>query len=172
MGLIFPGSRPVLCSDCFTDHGLRIDAERFGIPHALPCPNCGTTGTKKLTPYLVRALASQFFVRGSVHRSAYGSVPLVQFNELRFQDGNYDGPQWLKNDVALISEKGRIGLFHYRPRIWMLGYIEPLEDLQIPARRGSVIDRILKEYPERTLPKGEFIYHLEFSSDLKALGNF
>tara|TARA_B100000424_G_C22920292_1_gene489704 strand:+ start:865 stop:1629 length:765 start_codon:yes stop_codon:yes gene_type:complete len=42
----------------------------------------------------------------------------------------------------------------------MLGYIEPLEDLQDPTRRGPVLDRILKEYPERILPKGEFIYRL------------
>ncbi len=122
-------------------------------------------GTKKLTPYLVRTLASQFFVRGSVHRSNYGSAPLVQFNEHRFQDGDYDGPQWLKEDVALISEKGRIGLFHYGPRMWMRGSIEPLEALQDPARRGSVIDRILKEYPERILPKGEFIYRLRVNPE-------
>jgi len=117
-------------------------------------------GTKKLTPYLVRALASQYFVRGSVHRSTFGSAPLVQFNEHRFRDGDYQGPEWLEKDVALISEKGRIGLFHYGPRMWMLGHIEPLEALQDPIRRGPVINRILKEYPERTLPKGEFIYRL------------
>lgn len=165
VGLIVPASRPVICTACFTDHGLRVDAERFGIAHALPCPNCGMNGTKKLTPYLVRTLASQFFVRGSVHRSNYGSAPLVQFNEHRFQDGDYDGPQWLKEDVALISEKGRIGLFHYGPRMWMRGSIEPLEALQDPARRGSVIDRILKEYPERILPKGEFIYRLRVNPE-------
>jgi hypothetical protein len=160
VGLILPGSRPVLCTACFTDHGLRIDAERLGIPHALPCPNCGTNGTKKLTPYLLRVLVSQFFVRGSVHRSTYGSAPLVQFNEHRFQDGDYDGPEWLKKDVTLISEQVRIGLFHYGPRLWMLGCVEPLEALQDPVRRGSVIHRILKEYPERILLKGEFIYRL------------
>jgi hypothetical protein len=84
VGLIIPGSRPVLCSACFTDYGLRLDANRIGIPHALPCPNCGVQGTKKLTPYLIRVLASQFFVRGSVNRFTYGSAPLVQFNEAQF----------------------------------------------------------------------------------------
>jgi hypothetical protein len=160
VGLILPKSRPVLCTACFTDHGLRIDAERIGIPYALPCPNCGTNGTKKLTPYLLKVLTSQFFVRGSVHRSTYGSAPLVRFNELRFQDGDYEGPEWLKNDVKLIGDKARIGLFHYGPRMWMLGDIEPLEALQNPSMRPAIIDRILTEYPERTLPKGEFIYRV------------
>lgn len=160
IGLVIPRSRPVLCSACFSDHGLQIDAERIGIPHALPCPNCGTKGKKKLTPYLVRVLASQFFVRGSVHREAYGSAPLVQFNEAQFQKGDYSGPEWLNKDVALISESGRIGLFHYGPRLWMIGYVEPLEALQDSSIRQDIVDRILKEYPERILPKGEIVYRL------------
>ena len=85
VGLILPNSRPLLCTACFSDHGLRLDADRIGIPHALPCPNCGTRGTKKLTPHLIGVLASQFFVRGSVHRAPYGSAPLVQFNELHLR---------------------------------------------------------------------------------------
>src|ERR1019366_5281471 len=160
VGLIIPSSRPVLCAACFTDHGLRMDADRIGIPHALPCPNCGAQGTKKLTPYLISVLASQFFVWGSVHRFSYGSAPLVQFNELRFRDGDYVGQDWLQKDVELISEKGRIGLFHYGPRLWMCGEIEPLKDLQDPQKRDAIIDRILNEYPERILPKGEIIYRL------------
>ncbi|MGD0221412.1 MAG: RES family NAD+ phosphorylase [Terriglobia bacterium] len=160
VGLIIPKSRPILCAACFTDHGLRMDADRLGIPHALPCPNCGAQGTKKLTLYLVRVLASQFFVRGSVRRFSYGSAPLVQFNEARFQRGDYVGPNWIQKDVALISEKGRIGLFHYGPHLWMFGEIEPLKALQDSLERDAIVDRILKEYPERILPQGEIIYRL------------
>ncbi|MEC9264471.1 MAG: RES family NAD+ phosphorylase [Pseudomonadota bacterium] len=117
-------------------------------------------GTNKLTPYLTKVLASQYFVRGSVLRSAYGSAPLVQFNEHRFQNGDYEGSEWLRNDISLISEKARIGLFHYGPRMWMLGYIEPLEALQDQKQQRPIIDRIVKEYPERILPNGELIYRL------------
>jgi RES domain len=137
-----------------------MDADLIGIVHALPCPNCGKSGTKKLTRYLLAVLASQFFVRGSVRRFSYGSAPLVQFNERRFQDGDYIGPKWLQKDIKLISEKGRIGFFHYGPRLWMFGEIEPLKDLQDACKRDTVIERILKEYPERTLPKGEMMYRL------------
>jgi hypothetical protein len=137
-----------------------MDADRIGIVHALPCPNCRAPGAKKLTPYLLEVLAAQFFVRGSVRRFSYGSAPLVQFNERRFHDGDYIGPSWLQKDVELISEKGRIGFFHYGPRLWMCGEIEPLKDLQDFRKRGAIIGRILKEYPERTLPKGEVIYRL------------
>jgi RES domain len=137
-----------------------MDAQRIGIVHALACPNCGTRGTKKLTPYLLQVLASQFFVRGSVRRLSYGSAPRVQFNDQRLKDGDYIGPTWLQKDVELVSEKGRIGFFHYGPRLWMLGEIEPLKDLQAPSKRDPIIARILGEYPERTLPKGEIMYRL------------
>jgi hypothetical protein len=161
VGLIIPGSRPVLCSACFSDHGLRLDVEKHGIRHALPCPNCGARGTRKLTPYLIRAVASQFFVRGSVQRSTYGSAPRLQFNEAQFRKGSYRGSRWLKEkDVILLSEKGRVGFFHYGPRLWMLGHVTPLIALQDPLSRGAIVDRILKEYPERNLPKGESLFRL------------
>jgi len=44
--------------------------------------------------------------------------------------------------------------------MWMLGHIEPLEALQYSLTRGTIIDRVLKEYPERTLPKDEIVYRL------------
>jgi len=160
VGMIVPKSKPVVCTACFSDQGLRMDTERIGIVHALPCPNCGTRSMKKLTTYLLEVLASQFFVRGSVRRFSYGSAPRVQFNGLRFRDGDYIGPSWLQKDVELISEKGRIGFFHYGPRLWMLGEIEPLKQLQDPSKRASIIEQILNEYPERTLPKGEMMYRL------------
>jgi hypothetical protein len=157
---VIPSARPILCAACFKDYGLRLDADRIGIPNALPCPNCAARGTKKLTPYLARVLASQFFVRGSVHRFTYGAAPLVQFNEMQHGKGDYEGAPWLRKDVRLLSDAAQIGLFHYGPRYWMFGHVEPLEALQDPQKRRSIIDRILKEYPERTFPKGEVIYRL------------
>jgi hypothetical protein len=126
--------------------------------HALACPNCGATGTKKLNPYFLEVLASRFFVRGSVCRAKYGAYSRVQFNDRRTSD--YEAPPWLQRDVALISEKAKIGIFDYGPRFWMFGEIEPLKALQEPAERQSIIDRILTEYPVQSLPKGETIYRL------------
>lgn len=160
VGLIIPETRPVLCSACFTDHGLKFDAEKIGIYHGLPCPNCATQNAKKLTPHLLDVLASKFFVKGSFHRSSYGGAPRIQFNQARFQSSDYEGPDWLKKDVCLISDKGRIGLFHYGPRLWMLGYIEPLEALQDESKRDNIISRILKEYPSQILAKQEILYRL------------
>lgn len=126
---LMPRARPVLCSECFTDRGLRLDASRIGIVNALPCPNCGAKKSKKLTPYLLETLAWNFFVRGSIHRAEYGAAPVLQFNEHHFEKGSYQAPAWLRRDVELIQEKGRFGFFHYGPRMWMIGSIEPLKAL-------------------------------------------
>lgn len=160
VGLLFPRSRPLICTNCLEDHGLRLNAELVAIPHALPCPHCGCRGTKKLTRDLILELASQFFIRGSHQRCQYGSIPMVMFNELQYQMGDYKGTQLLKNDVALLSEKARIGFFHAAPNAWMWGEVEPLKELQNPSTRQSVIQRIFKEYSERTLPKGTILYRL------------
>lgn len=160
---IFPKARPVLCANCFTDYGLRLDAARVGIQNALPCPNCGSRDAKKLTPFLLEVLASQFFVRGSVRRAMYGSAPRVQFNERRFGTGDYEGETWLRRDVELITKAARIGFFHYGPRFWMLGEVAPLKALCDPQQRDTIIARIIREYPERVLPEGEIVHRLRLN---------
>lgn len=157
---ILPAARPVLCSNCFVDRGLQLDAVRVGIINALPCPHCGARDSKKLTRYHVRVLASNFFVRGSTHRTKYGAAPVLQFNEHHYPRGDYNAPPWLKEDVELIERNGRIGIFHYGPRLWMVGEVEPLKALEDVARRDSIIERILKEYPTRNWAESDTFYRL------------
>lgn len=159
IGLI-PSARPVLCADCFNDRGLSLDAARVGIINALPCPNCGAKKSRKLTSYLLKTLAWNFFVRGSTLRSEYGAAPVLQFNEHHYGKGTYQAPEWLGRDVELIQEKARIGVFHYGPRMWMIGCIEPLKALQDSARRDEIIQRILSEYPVISFAKGSTLYRL------------
>lgn len=163
VGVLVPASRPVLCSACFSDLGLRFEAERFGIPHALRCPNCGAKETRKLTPFLMRIVAGQFFVRGSVSRSEYGGAPLVQFNEAQFGKGDYIGSGPLEGDIRLISEKAKIGLFYYGPRMWMIGQVTPLLMLIDSSSRPSIIRRIITEYPKHLFKEKQIIYRLRIA---------
>ncbi len=76
-----PEDQAVACSACFTDRGLKLDAEQIGIEDATPCPNCGNTAGRKLPIAGLEALAHRFFVWGSLSRHKYGAAPLIQFNE-------------------------------------------------------------------------------------------
>ena len=94
-----------------------------------------------------------------MHRAKYGSAPVIQFNKVR-SSWDYTGPIWIEEDVKLISEATGIHLFHYGPRLWMLGEIGPLRALQATKSREKVIERILNEYPTRSFHRGARIYRL------------
>jgi hypothetical protein len=62
----------VACSNCFTDQGLRLDAELGGVEEDTVCLNCGSRSGRKLSRRLLETLAHRFFVRGTFRRYDYG----------------------------------------------------------------------------------------------------
>lgn len=153
----------VACSECFTDSGLRLDAERIGRDASGACMACGKVGFRKLPLAGVEALAHRYFVWGSLWRARYGAAPLIQFN--KHQKTSIDLQPWLLADVALIEKLLGVGFFHYGPRFWMIGEVEPLKALERPKTRSSVIDRILAEYPTRRLKPSDHFYRIRVNPD-------
>lgn len=155
-----PTSEVLLCSDCFTDEGLRIDAAKHGLEQQGECPNCQSPNGHKLTQDHIKGLAWRFFVSGTTVRCDYGAAPVIQFNEYHYGQSNIVPSAWLENDIKLIEEAAQIGFFHYGPRLWMIGEVEPLKAIQDPATRSQIIERVLREYPEKTLGDGSKFYRL------------
>ena len=153
-------SQYLLCSNCFVDEGLRIDAFKHGLEQEGDCPNCKSPSGRKLTKDHIQRLAWRFFVSGTTIRGKYGAAPVIQCNEQHYGKSDISPSPWLKNDIKLIEDAAKIGFFHYGPRLWMVGEVEPLKDLQDPTKRSQVIRRVLKEYPERTLAKDSPFYRL------------
>ncbi|MDD5581313.1 MAG: hypothetical protein PHY16_18845 [Methylobacter sp.] len=102
-----------------------MDAWRLGVEENETCPNCGNSSGKKLTKELLGSLAHRFFVWGSLHKCDFGAAPVIQFNE--HQKTSIDVSHWLKKDVQLFENFLGVGFFHYGPRLWMVGEIEPLK---------------------------------------------
>jgi hypothetical protein len=150
---------PLLCSDCFADQGLRLDAAQIGRQSPAQCPHCKSTSGAKLDKWLLRELAVRYFVRGTLVRVDFGAAPVIQCNDRR-PGGEIELPSPLQEDANLIEKSAGIGLFLYGPRDWMLGSVEPLIALQDPARREAVIERIMSEYPSRLISKEEVFYRL------------
>lgn len=151
----------VACANCFSDSGLRLDAERIGQKIDSVCPNCGHSAFKKLPLAGLEALAHRYFVWGSLQRARYGGAPLIQFN--RMQSTSIDVAPWLRSDMEFIEQVLGVGFFHYGPRYWMIGEVEPLKALQRKRSRDEVIERILVEYPSRNLDISETFYRLRIS---------
>lgn len=158
----------LLCSDCFADEGLRIDAAKHGLEQQDACPRCKSTEGRKLTKKHIEGLAWRFFVSGTTVRCDYGAAPVIQFNEYHYGKSDISPSRWLKNDIKLIEDAAKIGFFHYGPRLWMVGEVEPLKALQDSAMRPQVVDRVLKEYPARELIEGTKFYRLRIGPNRPA----
>lgn len=158
----------VLCSDCFNDQGLRLDAVQIGIQVNSVCPNCRKKTGRKLTSRLLGELTHRFFVWGTVYRCEYGAAPQIQFNKTR--DTEINPSPWLKADLHLIEKTIGVGFFHYGPRLWMIGEVEPLKALQRSSTRASIIERILADYPSLRLTTTQEFYRLR--KRVKNPGNF
>ena len=150
----------VLCSNCFNDQGLRLTAFNIGIDKNGFCPQCKTENGRKLNKELVEKLAYRFFVRGTVHRTYFGGAPVIQFNEQHYKNSSIDVSKWIENDIKLIEDTIKVGFFYYGPKLWMVGEVEPLKELESKSERQEIINRILKEYPTRIFSKKEIIYRL------------
>jgi hypothetical protein len=153
----------LLCSDCFIDEGLRIDATKHGVSQQVACPNCNSMEGSKLTKKHIEDLAWRFFVSGTTVRCEYGAAPVIQCNEYHYGKSDISPSAWLKNDIKLIEDAAHIGFFHYGPRLWMVGEVEPLKDLQEPEMRPQIIDRMLNEYPAKEINKGTKFYRLRIN---------
>lgn len=148
----------LLCSKCFNDQGLRLDAQVIGTVGSTVCPNCGATIGAKLDKDRLAKLVHRFFVWGSLLRCDYGAAPLIQFNDR--QKTGITVPSWLESDMRLIERTLGVGFFHYGPRLWMVGEVEPLKALQDSDSSASVIERILSEYPGRVLDAPDMFYRI------------
>lgn len=155
--------QPLLCSNCFVDEGLRIDAAKCGLDREGDCPNCKSPDGRKLTKKHIEGLAWRFFVSGTTIRCEYGAAPVIQCNEYHYGKSDISPSPWLKSDIKLIEDAAKIGFFHYGPRLWMVGEIEPLNALQDPATRPQIINRVLNEYPQMEIAEGTKFYRLRIS---------
>jgi hypothetical protein len=147
-----------LCSNCFTDQGLRLDAEKIGIVNDTSCENCQSTNAAKLTGDLLEQLAYRFFVRGSIVRTGFGGAPRIQFNKDHKTDLRTSLA--LRSDIKLFEKTIGVGFFYYGPPLWMIGEIEPLKALKQPLTRDQVIKDILEKYPTRRMVQGDVFYRL------------
>jgi hypothetical protein len=153
----------LLCSDCFNDNGLRLDATRIGADDQSACPRCARTSGKKLDKGQLEDLTHRFFVHGTLRRPKFGGYPGLQFNDRRYPEDSVIFPPWLAADARLIADTLGIGLFAYGPRFWMFGEIEPLKALQSKRTRRRVLERIVSEYPKRNLKPGDSFYRLRIN---------
>jgi hypothetical protein len=110
----------VLCSECFSNAGLRTEARSFGEPADEPCVNCLSRAGTALGEGDLDKLITRFFVDGS--RSPY-NPPIYKINpsgaDERFEPVLFD--ETLRDDYQLIG-RNFAKLHYHAPRLTWMGY--------------------------------------------------
>jgi RES domain len=145
------GPDPILCSECFTDEGLRLVAQNHGYVDQSVCKNCGATSGAKLDRERLEDLLADFFCNGTFLKTEFGGANLLAYNPMRYGEREVIFPDWLKNDAQLIEDTLKVGIFHYGPATWRLGEIEPLEKLRHRHTRKKAAEEIISHFPSRQL---------------------
>ena len=166
------GTAPVLlCSNCFVNVGLRLEAERIGGAQVeTPCPHCGKSGGRVLDSSGSELLLHRFFVRGSIPPEIGGDAPLYQFNPQHYP-GRVLFSTELDGDLRLLSEHLQVGLFHYGPALWRLGYTDHYNALtqeRSAEERERAWTDILSRCEKATLRPGQVIFRVRKSEELIA----
>ena len=146
----------LLCSDCFSDRGLAVEAQKIGRVSESKCPNCGSLKGAKLSEEDVFELARQFFIYGSFLKTDYGGASVLQFGE----GIAVEFPTWLEPDVALLRSKCGLAFRLHGPRTWRIGEVIPLERLKDESTRQAAAEDVIARFPRRPLSAGETFYRL------------
>jgi hypothetical protein len=149
-----------ICSECFLDFGLKIDAFQVGIENSSECLNCKSQNGKKLNKQLIDKLCYRFFVRGSILKANFGGAPTLMFNEYHFGKGGVHFSKLLTEDVKLLEKTGNFGFFYYAPNAWMIGETEPLKLLQSARFQEFIIKDILEKYPTLEIGENDLLFRL------------
>ena len=115
-------SGPALCSDCFVDQGLGIEARRLGHKSRRLCPNCDSRAGAKLYRSDIEELALRYFVYGTRIRTEFGGAPILQFNSWHYRKPEVSFPIWLDGDAQLIENTLAVGFFYYAPPLWHFAF--------------------------------------------------
>ncbi|MEP3673124.1 MAG: RES family NAD+ phosphorylase [Hyphomicrobiales bacterium] len=146
--------QPVLCSACFTDVGLRLEAEKIGVADGKKCKACGKTDGAKIRPSQLESFFVEFFGNGSFSRTEFGGANRLASNTMRHGKREVCLPPWLEADAHLLEDHLQLGLFRYGPALWRIGEIDQLIDLRNPRKRESAVASLVDQFPAHTLEEG------------------
>lgn len=131
-----------ICTSCFENHGIKETALRVinKQKSQVICKSCSKKGYSLSNEELLEIM-NQFFVTGSIPPEVGGPAPIFQFNESHYP-GDIQFLTELDGDLKKITDATKMGLFHYGPPLWRLGYTEHYQSLVCDNVQGKDRDNI------------------------------
>jgi RES domain len=126
-----------LCTQCFENVGLRKMAEAIAGPAIFgKCPHCAQIQGLAIDVAVADRLMTRFFCTGSIPPESGGPAHLYAFNEHN-KPGDVTFATELDHDVRTLSDFLGVGLFHYGPPLWRLGYTDHYQSLRNSMDDGA-----------------------------------
>ncbi|MBB1368024.1 RES family NAD+ phosphorylase [Pseudoalteromonas sp. SR44-5] len=158
-----------ICTHCFKNHGLHNTAMSVSSCRKKEyCERCSNYGYD-LSKSEIEEIMSSFFVVGSIPPEIGGPAPVYQYNkneypsEVRFLTE-------LDDDLKILSDNLGVGLFHYGPPLWRLGYTEDYQSLVIDdvqgAERKAIFSKIINRCTEEIFDRDNVIFRVRTASKL------
>lgn len=160
--------RPLLCSNCLRDDGLRHTSESLGRKLKEPCHLCKSIGGVGLTKVHLDELIFKFFVEGTYQHGLGGYATVLKTSD---KGGVSDSVSLMDNTRAdwdkIHAAVGR-NLFYYGPPLWRLGYTEHWDwydsgEVAEPHLSRSGLEKAICASPERVLNAGSMLYRVRLN---------
>jgi RES domain-containing protein len=158
----------MLCSDCFKNEGLRLEALKLGDKRSEKCPRCGSEKGALLNEDQCGELLERFFIYGTTSIGTFGISP-YKLGAGNPHDVKFDAT--LKDDFETLIGVDALGLRLRAPKTWLVGdtkhwgaFEEMIEYRRttgkLPENAAEIIDEILQRCRKFTLPKGTRFYRI------------
>lgn len=125
----------------------------------------------------VERLMGEFFVNASIPPQAGGPAPRYQFNPDHFEKYEVAFATELDADLERLGSCLKVGLFHYGPPMWRLGYTDHYQALTgglesgVPptgAARDAIWQEVLARCTTKTMQPGNLIFRVRKGEALPA----
>jgi hypothetical protein len=159
----------MVCSECFKNEGLRLEARKLGKFRTGTCGHCGSQEGVSLNGDQCAELIYSFFVKGAVGLASWGLSP--------YKSGFVGNPHnlhfdpTLEPDFQLLLSVPELGLGYHSPRTWKVGDTRHFDLFsEIISRKSNgqpltdqdnaVLDETLHRCRRFTLPNGTRFYRI------------
>jgi hypothetical protein len=140
-----------LCSDCFSNNGLRLEAAKIGVRATSKCDVCGSRDGRKLSRKTLEKLTARFFMRGTVPHGVGGYASILHYDPDTEGD-EVELDERTTHDWELIKKHIGGRLFFYGPPLWRVGITEHYAEPNVVS--DKTIADIVKKLSIKTIPQG------------------
>ena len=155
----------MLCTRCFKNEGLLIEAGRLSFGSPVDCTVCGSSDGHLISVEDADKLLSKFFGHGSESLVVAGHVPVYKLTgDPNFMSGKFEPP--LENDYQLLIQHYGVGVFHNAPAEWRMGMTDHYHELTGSYSEAlKTLDDIIGVATRRVLPIETKFYRVRTNVD-------